>query len=62
MVKLDNPTEVQDLFLAEPLRYLTPILTPTKIQIVRFTDTMAAALTHCTSPSLDSSVDRPTWY
>ena len=49
MIEVDNPVKVQEFFLAEPLGNLTPILTPTKMQIVRFTDTVAAVLTHCTS-------------
>ena len=44
-----NPTEVQDLYLAEPDGNLTPIDTPTKMQILKFIDTLATALTHCTS-------------
>ena len=48
-MEVDNPTKVQEYFLAEPLRDLTPVLTPAKMQIIRFTDTVAAALTHCKS-------------
>ena len=44
-----NPTEVQDLYLAKPNGNLTPIDTPTKMQILKFIDTLATALTHCTS-------------
>ena len=49
MVEVDSPTEVQEFFLAEPLGDLTPILTLTKMQIVKFTDTVATALTQCSS-------------
>jgi len=44
-----NPTEVKDLYLAEPEGNLTPIETPTKMQILKFIDTLATALTHCAS-------------
>ena len=49
MGETDNPTEVQDLFLAEQLGDLTPIITPTRMQIITFTDTIATALTQCRS-------------
>ena len=49
MVDTYNPTEVQNHFLKELLSDLTPILTPTKLDIIRLTDTMAASLTHCES-------------
>ena len=49
MSDADNPTKVQDLFLVENLVDLTPILTPTRMQIITYTGTVATALTQCRS-------------
>ena len=49
MSDIANPNEVKDLYLAEPGGNLTPIETPTKMQILKFIDTLATALTHCAS-------------
>ena len=49
MVEVHNPTEVEDLLQKQPHSELTAILTPTKMDIINFTDAMATALTFCKS-------------
>jgi hypothetical protein len=49
MVETHNPTEVEDLLQKQPNGELTAILTPTKMQIIKFTEALATALTSCNS-------------
>ena len=49
MVETYNPTEVEDLLQKQPHGELTSILTPTKMDIIKFTEAMATALTFCNS-------------
>ena len=49
MVETHNPTEMEDLLKKQPNGELTAILTPTKMDIIRFTEAMATALTFCNS-------------
>ena len=49
MVETHNPTEVEDLLQRQPNGELTAILTPTKMDIIKFTEALATALTSCNS-------------
>jgi hypothetical protein len=49
MVEVHNPTEVEDLLRKQPHGELTTIFTPTKMDIIKFTEALATALTSCNS-------------
>ena len=49
MVETHNLTEVEDLLRKQPHGELAAILTPTKMDIIKFTEALATALTSCNS-------------